>query len=290
MDPDSYVIVVVDSHGGDLPSRNISGYNAGIYKIAAAGDCGYDSIHNLSVSHAIYSTCAEYNSQHLRALEASTTLSHMLKSSSTPDGLPTTQVISSKNGCPQDRIFNITHPTFDKLFEFSTDKQWERDNFGIFLVGHCDSAKHPRKKGVTNNPAINIKDTVFAKTGFIRATYSSDCSSPNGILLSTLTTSLKDIYQVSNVIIVDWTCRYTASEPERLGRVRSIPITTLPMETSDTPARVIPDRFQCPHQCPYCTLFGYSSRGGKLLNTYRKKSRSKGKINKNRKSKHILYR
>jgi hypothetical protein len=287
MDPNSYVIVVIDSHGLDLPSRNISGEDAGIFKIAAAGDCGHDSIHNLSVSHAIYATCAEYNSQHLRALDASTTLSHMLKSSTTPDGFPTTQVISAQNGCSQDKIFNLTHPTFDKLFEFSSDEEWERDNFGIFLVGHCDSAKYPRRKGVSNNPAVNIKDAVFAKTGFIRATYSSDCNRPDGILLSTLANSLKDIYQVSNVIIVDWTCRFTQDFQARLGRVRSIPITTSPLP--HTPARVIPSGFQCPHKCEYCQMLGYSSMGGKIPNTYRKKRRSIVKKNKNRKSKNTLY-
>ena len=286
-DPYSYIIVVLDCHGRDIPTRFIDGVSLGCFKISASGDSGYLAYHDDHVSHAIYTTCAEYNSQHHSGEEAALTLGEMLRSSRLAKGGLTIHTISKANGCPVNKIFKTSRPTYDKLFSFTASQTWERENFGIFIVGGCNSVNNT--KGVNHNPPANIKDAVFTGTKWDRALFPGQA--PEDILLSTVTQYLKRTYNVNNVIIVDWSCRHTTDDfTTFIGRTMSGEAQThTPMETGDTPVRVSASAYRCPHPCPVCDKKTVvHKKGGNLLQNS-KKSRSRSRKYKNKKSKGRHY-
>ena len=260
----------------------MDGSELGCYKISAAGDCGYLAHRDLRVSHALYSTCAEYNSQHSSGDDAALTLGDMLRNSRINTGELTSEIISRANGCPIDKILKTSIPEFDKLFTFTDIDENERAEFGIYITG----MKNFNRKGVTHNPPENIKDAVFAGTHQQRNAQ-FPTQRQDSILLSTLNQYLQETYRVATVIIVDYSCRWTSDElVTHFGRAMSNEhITNTPMETDDTPTRVRPLQYRCPHPCPICNTFG---EGGKLLKN-NKKSRISNKKNKKKKSKGRSY-
>ena len=248
----SYIIVLVDSHGRDIPELP---YRSNGYKIAVIGESGNNTPLDVATSHAIYSTCAEYNSRGRYGEEAATGLSAKLKSSVLPYRQKTRTVtkLAKYCKCSEEDIFKVSVPSFDKLFSFVGEQTWEKEHFGIFIVGHDDS--NHGIKGVNHYPPQNIKDGVFARTTRERdKSIRSRIHVHNEILLSVLMADLKKHYNVETVIVIDYTCRYLHNHHDTaIARTLSAPnrVTHEPMSHSDNPTPR-PAVGICPHPCRYC--------------------------------------
>ena len=288
INPNSYIIVVVDCHGRDMPGILLNESQTKNYKISAGGECGSHITHDPEVKHTIYSTCAEYNSRDLSGYDASRGLSAMLKRSVLPNGIELTQdrIASRCETTSPTDIFKVSRPSFDKVFSFDGSKQWEIDFFGIYLVGMYNPNVF-NTHGVFHNPPANIKNEIFLRTIMIREEYRENhyYQGHNSILLSILLTDLKHHYGVANVIVIDFSCRTTiVPELGNIGRTLSYPNreTGEPMETDQNPPRPISE-YRCPFPCTFyhkqagqeCVL-----QGGNLIQKYKK-------ISKNHKSKNV---
>ena len=281
-DPDSYMIIIMDCHGEDMPLKTFYGKEQGCFKISAAGESGCLAYQDQHVSHAIYSTCAQYNSRDVSGGAAALALGDMLRNSRLANGELTTVAMSRTSQCNPDTIFKTSIPTYDKVFSFSQEKQWERDNFGIFLVGGYDRARG--YQGVPNNPPENIKDAVFAGSR-IEKMRMYPRQPADEIFLSTLTGYFKREYNVATLIVVDWSCRATEDEfGTELGRTYSgKALTHAPSVTGPGPARVSASAYRCPHPCPVCDNPA-QRRGGNYKKSKNRRKKNKNK-NKNKRSK-----
>jgi hypothetical protein len=250
-DENSYIIVVMDCHGADKPLWPLPSTD---FKIAVGGDCGNLTPFDDETSHAIYSTCAEYNSKDRCGRDAAAGLGARLKASVLPSGRQLTRTkLATGCRCSEENIFKVSSPSYEKLFSFAGESKREKENFGIFIVGMLHRAR--KIKGVTHNPPVNIKEELFTRTGPARHTLiTQNVHHNNQILLSTLLADLKRHYNVANVVIVDYSCRAVEDPHQQaLGRTLSIPhkVTTVPMTQDDNPTpRAAVSR--CPHPCTIC--------------------------------------
>jgi hypothetical protein len=283
INPDSYIIVVVDCHGGEMPGILLDESQGRNYKISAGGECGSHITHDPEVKHTIYSTCAEYNSRDLSGYDASRALSARLKRSVLPNGELTQDRIASKcrTTSPTD-VFKVSAPSYDKVFNFEGSKEWEIEFFGIYLVGMYNPSIF-NAHGVFHNPPVNIKNEIFLRTIMVREEYRQKHYYPghHAILLSILLTDLKHHYRVANVIIIDFSCRTTRiPELGAIGRTLSNPKreTGEPMETDQNPTRPICE-YRCPFRCKPCddriAAQQCVLQGGNLLQKYKKNSKKR---------------
>jgi hypothetical protein len=250
-DRNSYIIVVMDCHGGDKPLMPLPTTD---YKIAVGGDCGNLTPFDDETSHAIYSTCAEYNSKDRSGADAAAGLGAKLRASVLPSGRQLTRTkLAIGCRCSEQNIFKVSSPSYEKLFSFVGESKREKENFGIFIVGMVNRARGIN--GVTHNPPVNIKEELFTRTRPARHTFiAQNVHHNNQILLSVLLADLKRHYNVASVVIVDYSCRAVEDPHEQaLGRTLSIPhrVTTEPMSQGDNPTpRAAVAR--CPHPCSFC--------------------------------------